>query len=289
MWNGRGRSREGLRYSKGHQVIGCLRKGRQKVCSAGFVVNAGNLGSANRQDLGIPSVATPVARGDEVCATREGDHGRSGTNESIARPIKQGPVTVALAWRYPVPADVGLEDGMGRTSGEARSVDDDGSDAESTGDERKGESGTWAPTPTRPYPIWLKIEPPKRRLSPTPAQLSRPTWARLSRQIGAFLRSRLNNSAIASQPGARRARRDAALGRDHRRRGGGPSLGGVRASGVGHARSHERRDATTRVGRADRSDARVARRRGGRGLGGAQGRVGRSPHGEHDARPIRCG
>jgi len=90
---------------------------------------------------------------------------------------------------------VALEDRMGRTSGEARSVDDDGSDAENTGDEHRGESGTWAPTPTRPYPIWLKIEPPKRRLSPTPAQLSRPTWARLSRQIGAFLRSRLNNSA----------------------------------------------------------------------------------------------
>ena len=84
---------------------------------------------------------------------------------------------------------------MGRTSGEARSVDDDGSDEGSTGDERKGESGTWASTPTRPYPIWLKIDPPKRRLPPTPARLTRPTWARLSRQIGAFLRSRLNNSA----------------------------------------------------------------------------------------------
>jgi hypothetical protein len=28
-----------------------------------------------------------------------------------------------------------------------------------------------------------------------PAHLSRPTWARLSRHVGAFLRSRLNNSA----------------------------------------------------------------------------------------------
>jgi hypothetical protein len=81
-----------------------------------------------------------------------------------------------------------------RTSGEARSVDDDGDDDEVKGDE-KGESGTRAPTPTRPYPIWLKVEPPKRRLPPTPAHLSRPTWARLSRQVAAFLRSRLNNNA----------------------------------------------------------------------------------------------
>ena len=84
---------------------------------------------------------------------------------------------------------------MRRTSGEARSVEDDGNEDEREGDERKGESGTWATTPTRPYPIWLKIEPAKRRLPPTPANVSRPTWARLSRQIGAFLRSRLNNSA----------------------------------------------------------------------------------------------
>jgi len=82
-----------------------------------------------------------------------------------------------------------------RTSGEARSVDDDGNDEESKSDERAGESGSWSATPTRPYPIWLKVEPPKRRLPPTPAHLSRPTWARLSRQIAAFLRSRLNNSA----------------------------------------------------------------------------------------------
>ena len=84
---------------------------------------------------------------------------------------------------------------MTRTSGEARSIDDDGNDDGSKGDQPESESGTWASTPTRPYPIWLKIEPPKRRLPPTPAHLSRPTWARLARQIGAFLRSRLNNSA----------------------------------------------------------------------------------------------
>jgi hypothetical protein len=83
-----------------------------------------------------------------------------------------------------------------RTSGEARAIDDDGSDDEaSSSEQRKAEGGTWAPTPTRNYPIWLKVEPTKRRLPPVPPHLSRPTWARLSRHVGAFLRSRLNNSA----------------------------------------------------------------------------------------------
>lgn len=84
---------------------------------------------------------------------------------------------------------------MRRTSGEARSVEDEGNEDEGNGEDRTGDGGTWASTPTRPYPIWLKIEPPKRHLPPTPANITRPTWARLSRQIGAFLRSRLNNSA----------------------------------------------------------------------------------------------
>ena len=83
-----------------------------------------------------------------------------------------------------------------RTSGEARAVDDDGDDEDgATGQQGKTEGGTWASTPTRNYPIWLKVEPTKRRLPPVPAHLSRPTWARLSRHVGAFLRSRLNNSA----------------------------------------------------------------------------------------------
>ena len=82
-----------------------------------------------------------------------------------------------------------------RTSGEARAVDDDGDDDGTSREERKVDGGTWAPTPTRNYPIWLKVEPTKRRLPPVPPHLSRPTWARLSRHVGAFLRSRLNNSA----------------------------------------------------------------------------------------------
>jgi hypothetical protein len=83
-----------------------------------------------------------------------------------------------------------------RISGEARKVEDDGKDDESGKDgQQTAEGGTWATTPARNYPIWLKVEPTKRRLPPVPAHLSRPTWARLSRHVGAFLRSRLNNSA----------------------------------------------------------------------------------------------
>ena len=82
-----------------------------------------------------------------------------------------------------------------RTSGEARAIDDDGEDDGSGREQPKVDGGSWAVTPTRNYPIWLKVEPTKRRLPPVPAHLSRPTWARLSRHVGAFLRSRLNNSA----------------------------------------------------------------------------------------------
>ena len=82
-----------------------------------------------------------------------------------------------------------------RTSGEARAVEDEGGDDEGNGRQEPAEGGTWASTPARNYPIWLKVEPTKRRLPPVPAHLSRPTWARLSRHVGAFLRSRLNNSA----------------------------------------------------------------------------------------------
>jgi hypothetical protein len=82
-----------------------------------------------------------------------------------------------------------------RTSGEARAVDDGNEDDDKKDEEQHGQGGTWASTPSRSYPIWLKVEPTKRRLPPIPEHLSRPTWARLSRQVGAFLRSRLNNNA----------------------------------------------------------------------------------------------
>lgn len=51
----------------------------------------------------------------------------------------------------------------------------------------------------RPYPIWIKVEPAKRRLAPVPPYLSHATWARLTRQIAAYLRQRLNNSLTLRQ------------------------------------------------------------------------------------------
>lgn len=75
-----------------------------------------------------------------------------------------------------------------RTSGEARAIDDDGRDNE-PGAERTAARGR-----ARAYPIWTKIEPAKRRVAEVPPSLSRSTWARLSRQIAAFLRQRLNNT-----------------------------------------------------------------------------------------------
>jgi len=82
-----------------------------------------------------------------------------------------------------------------RSSGEARTVEDDGDDENGTHDDvAKGEPKSWTPAFARAHPVYTRVEPPKRRLPPLPAHLSRPTWARLCRQVGAFLRTRLNNS-----------------------------------------------------------------------------------------------
>jgi len=85
-----------------------------------------------------------------------------------------------------------------RTSGEAHAVDDDGGedrdDSKTKGEGSSEGRDAWTATPARAYPIWIKIEPAKRRLPALPPHLSRPTWARLCRQVGAFLRTRLNNS-----------------------------------------------------------------------------------------------
>ena len=82
-----------------------------------------------------------------------------------------------------------------RTSGEARAFEhDDDDESGKHDDDARTEPGTWASTPTRTHPLWNRIEPPKRRLPPLPEHLSRSTWARLCRQIVAFLRTRLNNN-----------------------------------------------------------------------------------------------
>jgi hypothetical protein len=82
-----------------------------------------------------------------------------------------------------------------RRSGEAERIEDDG---DPEGKRQSAEPGAdqtrAAGTAARAYPVWLKIEPAKRKLAPVPQHLSRQTWARLSRQIAAFLRSRLNNN-----------------------------------------------------------------------------------------------
>src|SRR5438270_10028071 len=83
-----------------------------------------------------------------------------------------------------------------RSSGERKAVegedDDEPRDAEQNMAAHGGHS---RPPSARPYTIWTKVEPSKRRFAPVPDHLSRRSWVRLSRQIAAFLRSRLNNSA----------------------------------------------------------------------------------------------
>ena len=82
-----------------------------------------------------------------------------------------------------------------RTSGEAEAIDDDG---DATGDDTApvldASRGHRAATPPRPYPIWTKVEIGKRRLPPMPPTVSRPLWARLSRQIAAAMRQRIGSA-----------------------------------------------------------------------------------------------
>jgi hypothetical protein len=87
-------------------------------------------------------------------------------------------------------------DGAGmRRSGEAEAIDDGDSTV------TEGDRATEAPairtpsaTPARAYPIWTKVEVGKRRLPPMPATVSRPLWARLSRQIASCLRQRIGSA-----------------------------------------------------------------------------------------------
>jgi hypothetical protein len=82
-----------------------------------------------------------------------------------------------------------------RTSGEAEAIDDDG---DATSDDATpvldASRGNRAATPPRPYPIWTKVEIGKRRLPPMPPTVSRPLWARLSRQIAAAMRQRIGSA-----------------------------------------------------------------------------------------------
>lgn len=83
-----------------------------------------------------------------------------------------------------------------RTSGEAEAIDDEGNatgDDDSRAIENAGRARR-AATPPRPYPIWTKVEVGKRRLPPMPATVSRPLWARLSRQIASAMRQRIGSA-----------------------------------------------------------------------------------------------
>ena len=83
-----------------------------------------------------------------------------------------------------------------RTSGEAEAIDDEG-DATSGDGAPAIEDAVRLPraaTPPRPYPIWTKVEVGKRRLPPMPPTVSRPLWARLSRQIAAAMRQRIGSA-----------------------------------------------------------------------------------------------
>ena len=83
-----------------------------------------------------------------------------------------------------------------RTSGEAEAIDDDG-DAVVEEDGRAVDAAARAKrsaTPARPYPIWTKVEVGKRRLPPMPPTVSRPLWARLSRQIASAMRQRVGSA-----------------------------------------------------------------------------------------------
>ncbi len=84
-----------------------------------------------------------------------------------------------------------------RTSGEAEAIDEDGDASGGDGSpalEDAARAGR-AATPPRPYPIWTKVEVGKRRLPPMPPTVSRPLWARLSRQIAAAMRQRIGSAA----------------------------------------------------------------------------------------------
>lgn len=76
-----------------------------------------------------------------------------------------------------------------RKSGEAKAVGQEGKQDETTAEERPEAP----PVAERAYPIWLKVEPPRRRVPPLPPHLSRALWARLSRHITSCLHQRIGS------------------------------------------------------------------------------------------------
>lgn len=81
-----------------------------------------------------------------------------------------------------------------RRSGEAEIIHDEDGENAPRGAGSEPSDAVERTTAPRPYPIWIKIEPGKRRLPPQPAHISRALWARLSRQIAASLRQRIGSA-----------------------------------------------------------------------------------------------
>jgi hypothetical protein len=79
-----------------------------------------------------------------------------------------------------------------RKSGEAKAVGPDGQTKEKAPGE-DAERADVPPVRERAYPIWLKVEPPRRRVPPLPPYLSRALWARLSRHITSSLHQRIGS------------------------------------------------------------------------------------------------
>ena len=83
----------------------------------------------------------------------------------------------------------------GMRSSDGRKTPDDGDEERPRdGEETTGVDGSRPAPAPRPYTVWLKAEAAKRRFPPPPEHLSRGMWVRLSRQVAAFLRRRLNNT-----------------------------------------------------------------------------------------------
>lgn len=80
-----------------------------------------------------------------------------------------------------------------RKSGEAKAVGGTGGEEDKGTGEAAGADGGGAAAPERPYPIWLKVQPSRRRVPPIPSHLSRALWARLSRHITSCLHQRIGS------------------------------------------------------------------------------------------------
>ena len=81
-----------------------------------------------------------------------------------------------------------------RRSGESRAPGENESPDTNDARGQEAPAGEAQPRPPHHYSVWLKVDKPKRRVTEPPPHLSQRTWTRLTRQIAAYLRTRLNNN-----------------------------------------------------------------------------------------------